>query len=332
MKFENLILDINAKGVATLYQKATGEPLASFEQQERSEPLSLPVRTSKERDLLLAKLVEPLVIQMQPGAIQSVRADGGKETPLRLRVMGFHSVEEQELFERAFFRRGTPFERFSLHALGPTWVTYEGPYGGDRGTLEADLRNQQVGEFAVRQVYWYNDVLELDVARQTEPARTEMRLYPKEVRAPEVAALIDDYLGRYSQLEIEDPLYAEVEDNGWLSRANPLPFNATIYAYVDSRSDSDVFVGEALNSGETVVLIWNRISRTNLTPAVRFYDENGVLVSTFTPKTWLRYEYTVPKGQHRFYIEVGDRFGYLRIDTGGYLNFHYLFKVQRNGP
>jgi hypothetical protein len=40
----------------------------------------------------------------------------------------------------------------------------------------------------------------------------------------------------------------------------------------------------------------------------------------------------VPKGQHRFYIEVGDRFGHLKVDTGGYLNFHYLFKVQRVGP
>jgi hypothetical protein len=323
--------DVGAKGAVAIYQKATGELLASFEQQERSEPLHLPARTPKDRDLLLAKLAEPLLIQMQPGAIQSVRSESGKDALLRLRVLGFRSVEEQELFERTFFRRSTAFERFSLEALGPSWVTYEGAYGGDRATLEAELRGQQIGEFTVRHVYWYNDVLELDVARQAEPTRTEMRLFPKEVRAPEVAALIDDYLARYSQLEIEDPLYTEAEDNGWLSRANPLPFNATVYAYVDSRSDNDVYMGEALNSGETVVLVWHRVGRTNLTPAIRFYDENGVLMSTFTPKTWLRYEYTLPKGQHRFYVEVGDRFGYLRIDTGGYLNFHYLFKVQRNG-
>ena len=66
-------------------------------------------------------------------------------------------------------------------------------------------------------------------------------------------------------------------------------------------------------------------------PAIRLYDENGVLVNTFYPRSWLKYEYRVPVKQHRFYLEVGDRFGFLNVDTGGYLNFHYLFKVQRAG-
>ena len=324
--------DVGAKSSALLYYKATGELLANFEQQERSEPLHLPVRTPKERDLLVARLIDPLVIQMQPAAIQSVRAEAGKAAELRLRVLGFRSVEEQELFERAFFKRNSPFERFSLYAFGPAAVTYAGPYGGDRSALEQDLRSQEFGEFQVRHVYWYNDVLELDVTRQSQPVHGELKLFPKEVRPTEVAALIDDYFARYTQLEIEDPLYTEVEDNGWLSRANPIPFNATVYGNVDSRSDSDVYVGEALAGGETLSLIWHRVGRSNLTPAIRLYDENGVLVSTFLPRSFLRYDYAVPKGQHRFYFEVGDRFGYLKVDTGGYLSFNYLFKVRRNGP
>jgi hypothetical protein len=323
---------VGAKASAHLYQKASGELLASFEQQERSEPLRLPAHAPRDRDLLLARLMDPLVIQMQPGAIQPPRMEGGKAADLRLRVLGFRSVQEQELFERSFFRRNSPFERFSLMAFGPASVTYEGPYRGDRATVDSDLRGKQVGEFLVHHVYWYNDVLELDVERKATPTHSELRLFPKEVRTPEVAALIDDYLARFPQLEVEDPLYSEVEDNGWLDRANTIAFNATIYAYLDSRSDTDMYVGEALGSGETVTLIWHRVGRTNLTPAVRIYDENGVLMTTFTPKSWLRYEYTLPKGQHRFYLEVGDRFGYLRVDTGGYLNFHYLFKVQRSGP
>ena len=323
--------DVGAKATALLYDKGTGELLGSFEQQERTEPLHLPVRTSKERDLLQAKLIDPLVIQMQPAAIQTARAQGGKAAELRIRVLGFHSVEDQELFEHAFFRRNSPFERFSLFAFGPASVTYAGPYGGDRTALERDLRGKAVGDFQVRHVYWYNDVLELDVNRTTQPTHGELKLYPKEVRPPEVAALIDDYLGRFTNLEIEDPLYSEVEDNGWISRANPIAFNATIYGNVDSRSDSDAYVGEALNGGETVTLIWHRVGRTNLTPAIRLYDENGVLVNTFFPRTYLHYDYTLPKTQHRFYFEVGDRFGYLKVDTGGYLSFNYLFKVKRAG-
>jgi len=80
-----------------------------------------------------------------------------------------------------------------------------------------------------------------------------------------------------------------------------------------------------------VTVIWLRVSRTHLTPALRFYDENGVQAATFYPRSWLRYEYKVPQGQHGFYLEVADRFGYLKVDTGGYRNFHYLFKVERGG-
>jgi hypothetical protein len=323
--------DVGAKASAWLYQKSNGALLATFEQQERSEPLRLPTRTPREQEQLLARLVEPLVIQMQPAAIASLRTAGDGDAELRLRVLGFRSVEEQTLFEREFFQRNTPFERFSLHALAPDAVTYRGPFGGDRASLEADLRGERIGDFRVRQVYWFNDVLELDVERQATPPPQELRMFPREVRSPDVAALLDDYLARFSSAEVEDPLYIEVEDNGWLNRADRLPFNATVYGFLDSRSDSDVFVGEALSPGETVTLIWHRVGRTNLTPALRLYDESGTLVHTFTPRSWLRFEYTVPKGQHRFYLEVGDRFGHLKVDTGGYLHAHYLFKVRRSG-
>jgi len=47
--------------------------------------------------------------------------------------------------------------------------------------------------------------------------------------------------------------------------------------------------------------------------------------------TWLRSTYRVPEGQHRFYIEVADRFGYTGGDTGGYLTFPYLMLVERAG-
>lgn len=324
--------DVGAKAVALLFERASGERLANFEQQERTEALPLPVRSQQERSQLMARLVDPLIIQMQPGAIQSARIAGNKAPELRLRVSGFHSMEDEELFERAFFRRNSPFERFSLYGLAASSVTYQGPYPGDRATLEKDLTGKRIGDFSVRRADWYNDVLELYVQREVEPTHPELKLYPKEVRPPEVTQLLDDFLTKYPQLDVGDPLYAEREDNGWLSRADRLAFNATIYGYVDSRSDSDFYIGQALASGEKLTLIWNRVGRTSLTPAIRIYDANGELAATFTPHTYLRYVYTVPKGQHRFYIEIGDRFGYLKVDTGGYLNFHYLFKVERKTP
>ena len=317
---------------ALLYQRSSGMLLASFEHQAVGKAVRLPPRSVKARELLLARLVEPLILQIQPGAIKSVRAAADGSARLKLRVIGFASIEGQETFEQIFFKQNSPFERFSLYAVAPETVMYEGPYAGNRATLEEELHGKVFGEFTVRRVFWYNDVLELDVVRAVTPAHAEMRLFPPEVRPPDVLETLQRYFDRYSQLEVEDPLYAEVEDNGWLNRANPIPFNATVYAFLDARSDRDLFVGEALDSREKVAIIWHRVGRTHLSPAIRLYDENGVLVNTFYPRSWLKYEYRVPVEQHRFYLEVGDRFGFLNVDTGGYLNFHYLFKVQRAGP
>ncbi len=318
-----------ARMEARLYQKGTGALLASFEQETRGLGFRLPGRTAAQRKALLAKLVDPLVLQLQPAAIRSLRRVGESAPQLRLRVLGFRSVAEQERFEQAFFRRNSPFERFTLAALAPRSVTYQGAYGGDRSQLAGRLRGEQVGGFRIRHVFWYNDTLEIDVERTARPTHAEPRLFPPETRPADVAQTLEDYFARYTELEVEDPHYAEVEDNGWLDRANALPFNATVYGFLDARSDGDVYIGEALAPGEKITLVWHRVGRTNLSPAIRLYDAEGALVHTFHPRSWLRYVYTVPQGQHRFYLEVADRFGHLKVDTGGYLSFHYLLKARR---
>jgi hypothetical protein len=45
----------------------------------------------------------------------------------------------------------------------------------------------------------------------------------------------------------------------------------------------------------------------------------------------VRTKYRVPKGQHKVFIEVSDRFSGIRWDSGGYLNYHYLILVERAG-
>ncbi len=43
----------------------------------------------------------------------------------------------------------------------------------------------------------------------------------------------------------------------------------------------------------------------------------------------IRQTYKIPAGDDRFYIEMGDRYGYLGSDAGGYLNYHYLLRIHR---
>jgi hypothetical protein len=319
----------SSRGRIFLYQRGSGALMANIEQEARGLNVSRVRRSPKARESLYSSLLAPLILQLQPGAIRRVMTATQGGALLRMRVIGFQSATDQELFEAAFFKRNTPFAKFRLHMLSRSGVTYQGKFNGDRSTLEREWNGRKIGAFRVRRVNWFNDLLEIDVSRKERVLHAAMRLFPPEKRPIGVANQLARFFEKYPKLDVEDPTYEEVEDNGWLNRANRLPFDTTIYARIDDRSDKDLFVGEALDSGERVTLIWQRSSQSKLSPAVRVYDAAGTLLHTFHPKTWLRYRYTLPKGQHRFYMEVSDRFGYLKVDTGGYLNFHYLFKVER---
>ena len=141
--------------------------------------------------------------------------------------------------------------------------------------------------------------------------------------------MIESYIKKTPKPDMEDPKFAEREDNAWQTRANIIPLNATFYGFLDSRSDRDMFVADGLAPGEVVTLIWERISRTLLTPTIRLYDGEGELVKTYYPKIAFRQIYRIPPGQRRFFVEISDRFGSIPVETGGYLKFHYLFKAER---
>ena len=112
-------------------------------------------------------------------------------------------------------------------------------------------------------------------------------------------------------------------------RAKVRSFNTPIYGFIDSRRDSDFYVVEELKEGEIINISWYRVGRTSLNPAVRIYNGEGRPIRFYYPRNWVRSRYKVPKGLHRVFIEVGDRFSGIRWDSGGYLNYHYLIVVER---
>jgi len=318
-----------ARGLtAVVYQGAGGHVLGQFDRQTQAAPPR--EGGSRMQDYVLAELVNPLSQQIQPGALRAAQA-AGAGTRLQLRVAGFASVADEEAFEGAFFRRGSPFAQFAIYRIEPDAVIYQGTYTGNRETLERDMAGKQVGDFVVRQATWMDSLLDMEVARNRKPAPAELELFPVERRQPQIADMLKTFFGRSSTLEVQDPSYTEKEDNGWLDRANGLAFNATLYGLVDSRTDADFYVGEAMTEKETLDIVWYRVDRTNLTPVIRLYDERRNAVKTYTPRTYIRFTYRVPEGQHKFYLEVADRYGQLKAESSGYLKFHYLLQVRRQG-
>ena len=282
-------------------------------------------------DPAVARLVVPLLNQLQPGSIGDPAHWGAQVSRLELRVLGLTSIYDEESFERDFFAEGTPFTDFVLARLTNDAVTYEGDYRGDRTRLAGELEGTAVGAFHIRRVFWFNDTLELVVERIPGEGPRELDPFPPEVRPPVVAELLEDLAELRPELAIWQPAFTETEDNGRFDRANSIAFGTPIYGYVDSRGDSDVFVGEALEPGEIIEIEWYRLGRTNLSPVLRLYDEGGILRKTLFLRSEIRHRYTLPAGEHSFYLEAADRFGYLDLDAGGYLNFHYLMWIHREG-
>lgn len=315
---------------ATLYQTETGEALTQIVQRARpaggASPASVAPAPGPE---LAALLVEGLLNQFQPRTLPLQQLVAGGARPLKIRVSGFRNLAEEEAFERAFFRRDTPFEKFALREIGPESVTYSGTYSEERRGLEDALQRRMIEGFEVLNAFWVNNVLELDVRRRDPPRQQELKPFPAEQRQGSVAEMIDALLAAQQEPQQLDPVYAEVEDNGWHERANPIPIGAAVYGLLDSRSDVDTFVAEYLPSGETLQVQWVLLGRTNLSPALRVYDEQGALLQTHFPRSRITFSITVPKGQHGFFLEMGDRYGAMEWESGGYLNTHYLFRVDR---
>ena len=315
---------------AQLYQAGNGLSLGSFTA-KTSEPLGRAGGSAQSRRALMNRLVAPLVAQLQPGGIRAFGPEVGGAAPLEVRLLGLSTVEDEEAFVRGFFRAGSPFARFFVYRLDRGSVSYRGTFGGDRRSLELDLPGKTYGDFRISNVFWFNDVLEIEVARDSRPSYGEARLFPPSERPAGVAELLSTFLSENPELLLTDPEFTEAEDNSWLKRSNRTPFNTTIYGFIDSRSDSDFYVADELKENEVLAISWYRVGRTNLNPAVRIYDGEGRPIRFYHPKNWIRTKYRVPKGQHKVFIEVSDRFAGIKWDSGGYLAYHYLILVERPG-
>jgi hypothetical protein len=314
------------------YLVRDGALLADFEQAGKSALTGAPASAAA-RQAILSEMMLPMANQIQPGSLGNPATWGTQVTRLELRVHGLTTMYEEEAFERDFFASGSPFEKFVLSRLGPRRLTYEGEFRGDRARLERDLGTHPIGAFRVRELYWNDGVLELVVAHHPRSALNELKPFPAEPRPPSVTLLFEELAKAKPELLLpQQPTFAESEDNGRFDSANALLFNSPVYGFLDSRADNDLFVGEALRPGETIAIEWYRLGRTNLTPALRLFDENGVLARTVYPAGEARFSFSVPAGQTRFFLEVADRFGYLIADAGGYLNCHYLLWLRREAP
>lgn len=317
------------KGRGILYRMRDGAVLGRMEFDTPRLGFKPPGRNSRQRRTTLYAWGIPFIKAMEPLNIRPMGPGQVQKSPLKMRVTGLLSVEEQDAFELAFFQAESAFARMRLAGMSSKWVNYAGPYGEDRAKLKRRLRGKRVGDFSVRSVKWDEDVLEIVVTRRRKPRPQKMRYFPARRRSSDVQSVIENYIKKTPKADLEDPKFAEREDNAWQTRANIIPLNATFYGFLDSRSDRDMFVADGLAPGEVVTLFWERISRTLLTPAIRLYDGEGELVKTYYPGSAFRLAYQLPPGQRRFYVEISDRFGPIPVDTGGYLKFHYLFKVER---
>ena len=319
-----------SEATAQIFQARNGKSLGLFSA-KTGKKLGQPGRSARDRKTLMSSLVRPLMAQLQPGGVKEFGEDSGKSEPLEVRLLGISKVEDEEAFARAFFSPDTPFARFYVSRLDGKTMSYRGPFRGDRKALETDLPGKTYGDFRIRNVFWFNDLLELEVVRDKQPAYREARLFPASERRANINDLLATVLTDNPELLLSDPEFTEVEDNGWLNRSNRAPFNTTIYGFIDSRRDSDFYVAEELKEGEVLNISWYRVGRTSLDPALRIYDGRGQPIRFYYPRNWVRTKYRVPKGQHKVFIEVSDRFSGIRWDSGGYLSYHYLVLVERAG-
>ena len=318
---------------AVVYHTATGDALAVIEQKP-SMPLALPAPGQAANATTMAALANelgtPLLAQFQPGRIQEAEMVAGSENLLAVEVRGLSSIRDQDSFEREFLGKMLPFRKFGLYRMGRQSVVYTGNLSGNREAVVASLQNRKLGEFQILTAALKEETLTLDLRRSSTSEHAALAPYNPQALSRATSELVERYVTETPDRASLRPALAEVEDNGLFDRANRLVFNTVIYGYLDSRSDADFYMAEGLKGGEQINVTWVRISPTNMNATLRVYDQNQNLLHTaYATRAALTFSFQVPAGEKVVYLELGDRYGYLKWDSGGYLNFHYLLTVQK---
>ena len=314
------------------YRGITGASMGTFTTHSRQGADEFRPTSSRFPDFLDDQLVQPMLRRLQPASIQVADIGGDAESVLKLQVYGYQSMADEEAFEQAFFKSNSQFGKLALSRITTESVLYEGSFSGNRRRLEAFLPGKQFGEFRVLGVSWFNDVLEMQVERTSMEKQQEMKLLQAGSWPANLTQNLEALRKEFFDLTLADPEFMEVEDNGWLLRANRVPLEAVLYGQLDSREDTDYYMVEELSAGDTMRIGWYRMGRTNLSPRVRLFDENGKSVRILYPRNYVEVEYKIPKGQHRLFIQVSDRFGSAGWGAGGYQTAHYLFQISAGKP
>ena len=318
-------------GRIQILRNDSGENLAKFSQ-PRPKNMAWPPRVKGGKISFETDWIRPLLYQLEPVPLKGIYQIQGSTYDLVIRVKGLFSVAQEEAFESEFFKRNTAFENMKLDRLTPAMLVYQGEYSGDLQSLPYSLKGKSFGDFRIATAQLMDNTLDstLEITLEYVPALVNAAALPftQESRPREVQALLAGFWGRYPSLEWLDPVLVENEDNGWLTRANGLGLDTTLFGVVESRTDSDVFVLEPEEALAAMELNWFRVGRSNLLPALRIYGQGGRLLATYHPGPRINTKIKFPSPQTRVFIEVSDRFGYMEGESGGYLRFAYILRLS----
>ncbi|MDH4120185.1 MAG: hypothetical protein OEV94_00550 [Deltaproteobacteria bacterium] len=308
-----------------IYQTTTGFPLGLFDQ-DPAKPVE-----GQGAELLknaLEYLAVPLTAQIQPGRIlESATGEFQRNSQwTTLAVTGLNTPFDQDTFEKSFFTspQGKPFAAFGIYSLSAQGVTYWGKAQGNLDALVTGVRGKRVGNFLVENAVKENHLVRLTVRRAFDEPPPALKAFPENAWPRVLKALMENS----EEGETARPRLTETEDNGYFDRANPLQLNRTIYGQLSARRDSDFFRTDS--GGPNLTIRFTRLDQTALNPEIRVYDQDRNLLQAEPPGKSAEVRVRLPAGTQTAWVEVGDQFGYVPGETGGYRLMHYLLWVGRN--
>ncbi len=318
-----------------IYAPNQGGLIGQFTQRNTSPSLQEPWN-SDARAAWGLLLLKPLTKQMQPQRLSSMAlqtSHAQKTDTLRVRVRGLHSAEEENAFLNQFLKHAKYVKSLHMVQLGADGMEYIVRLKVSRKKLLAHFKSVRSSYFHLDFMRFSDDNSALDIALTpkifAKPAA--LQLFPESKRPSTIARKLRVLLETPTPLSIGDPRYREVEDNGWFTKPNQVPFAISIYGEIDSRGDIDMYLVDGLKPKERVEILWLQVGRTQLRPEIRVYDLKRKLILLRRVSDWSRIVFNMPQKARAFYFQIGDRYGYIPGELGGYLRYDYLFKVKHRG-
>ena len=277
-------------------------------------------------DDIIPAILDKLLLKWTPVISRALAMNQGSGTEVKFKFKGLPGPIEEQLLVKALFNNNPQWKNLTLDTIAINYVSYQALFLENTGKILPEFKVPQDSPFGIKDVYWEDSYLVVDVKWNELAAPLE----------PFLTTLLESGLTE-KENENEDLPFPNLQvPLRTFKQTYDLPLKSTVYDHIRHRGDSTLFrietekYSEITENKKVINFNWMRLGRTNLRPKLTLFDKNRKKIRSYWlgKKNNLLFKYTIPDNEQVFYLRIADEVGFLKDVAGSYQSFRYIITLN----